>query len=124
MALTGDEIGYIRDSAGDFEHDGPLVSNLTIQAIYDSTTMGNSDLDTTIVYVLRRLVGLTVRHITKSDTEGRTEQLEQLHQHYIDLLVEWERRTGIAGGRLTTGVLNLHLDYTNDDLTADSLLGL
>lgn len=102
MALTTAQIEYIRDNAGDFQDADPEVSSASIQVIYDDPEQGNGSLNKTIVWLLRRLVGKTARHITKSDSEGRTEQLEQLHEHYKELLAYWETLTGMSGG-LTIG---------------------
>ena len=114
MPLSADQKAYIRDNAGDYQSADYEVSDATLQVIYDDTEQGNGSLNRTIVWLLRRLVGLTARHITKSDTEGRTEQLEQLHEHYKGLLAYWEGLTGMSGG-LTIGQTVTHT-YRADSL--------
>lgn len=102
MTLTTDQKAYIRDNSGAPSDGDYAISDATLQTIYDDAEQGNSSLNRTIVWALRRLVGKTAKKITKSDTEGRTENLEQLHDHFKALLAQWESIAGMSGG-LTIG---------------------
>ena len=122
MPLSQAQIGYIRDAVGDdvADNDGDyLLNDATLQTIYADATQGNSGLDRTIVYALRRMVGKTARKFGRSG-EYQNEQQQQWHEHLRDLLKEWEARAGVGGGTLAGGLLALRLDYTDDDVTADA----
>lgn len=114
--LTADELSYIRDVIGDhtLNKNGVYeLPDLTLQAIYDSTAQGNSDLSTTIVYALRRLVGRTARLVATSGNV-QDEQRQQWHEHLRELLKTWEAITGLtpSGGSLVVGEIGLGLDAT------------
>lgn len=123
MALTAAQISYIRDMSGDDTQDSSSayeVSDATLQAIYDDSAQGNSDLDKTVVYVLRRRVGKAARLFGKSGELGYTEQQQQKFENLKGLLADWEARLGMTGGILRAGLLYHHLDYTDDDADADA----
>lgn len=115
MALTAAQLSYIRDNSGDDLPDNAgtpayEVSDATIQAIYDDSTMGASDLDKTVVYVIRMRWGKAARYVSLSGEFGNAQHNQKFEQ-LERLLKYWEGVTGLGGvGILTTGILDLELD--------------
>ena len=98
MALTADEISYIRQNSGDNDTT-PEVSNATLQVIYDSTTEGMSSLDRTVYFVIRRRLGLAAALVATSTPDipssvSANQKFEQLER----LMKLWAGITGIVGG--------------------------
>lgn len=123
MALSAADLQYIRQSSGDSVADtngAYEVSDVTIQAIYDDVNRGDSDLDATIYYVLRRRLGLAVNLVNESG-ELSNAQKQQKFENIMKLLTLWGGITGLTvetRGALSVGTIGLNLDYTLGDLEA------
>jgi hypothetical protein len=99
MALSTDDLAYVRDAIGD-DGASELLSDTVLNAIYDSATQGDSEVDRTIVFALRRLLGKASRDFAVSDGQGNTEQRQQWFEHLRDtLLPYWEGVVGLTGGQ-------------------------
>lgn len=96
MALTTDEKAYIRDNSGDTES---LISDATLQVIYDSSTQGNSDLDRTVYHVIRRLYARFAKLVATSTPDiPSSVSANQKFEQYEGLLKLWGAITGIGSG--------------------------
>lgn len=120
--LTTDQLSDLRGDSGATTAD---VSDADMQRFYDKALTFGEDEDTTyartMVYILRRLLGGLRKKIDLGG-EIENERQSQLFDHIKDkdgLLAYWEGLAGMSGaGVLTTGVLAMDLDYTEDDLEA------
>lgn len=114
MALSAAQLEYIRDNAGD-DLTPYEVSDVSVQAIYDDATQGASDLNATVVFVLRRRLGKAARLVTLSGEFGSS-QHNQKYEQIARLLKYWENYTGIGGGgRITMGTISLGIDQVSDE---------
>lgn len=111
MALTANQLSYLRDMAGDdcTPYD---VSDDTLNDIYDDATQGASDINYTLVWMLRRIVGKKAKLVGQTNIEtGNNQQLQQSYEHYKELLAYYERMYGLTSyGTLSVGVLSLGLN--------------
>lgn len=100
MALSTTEKAYIRDNTGDNESSAYKLSDATLQAIYDDATQGGSDLDKTVYYALRRLVGIYAREVDSvtSPQTGLSYAASQRFKNAQKLLELWGGITGIGVG--------------------------
>lgn len=108
---TADE-EWLRDITGNTDSDQP--DQLTQSQLNAEYTRAGGDLEVTVVYVLRRLLGLA-RKWTDHSGETRSESRSQRWEHLKELLEIWERKTGLAGGRLSIGMMNLGLDEVEEE---------
>ena len=120
MALITEEKAYIRDNSGDTES---LISDSTLQVIYDSSTQGNSDLDRTVYHVIRRLYARFAKLVATSTPDiPSSVSANQKFEQYERLLNLWAGITGLPGagdmvtGTLSVGVISLGIDTTEDDV--------
>lgn len=121
-ALTTAQKEYLRDMSGDdrTDSDGAYeVSDASLQVIYDDADQGASDLDRTVVYVLRRRRAKAAR-LTDSTGEYQRDMQRQKFLNLGELLEEAERRAGMTAGTLTTGLYDHHLDMNRADVVADA----
>jgi hypothetical protein len=109
--LTAAQKSYLRDMSGD-DCAEYLVSDITLQEIYDDTAQGASDLGYTLVWMLRRIVGKKAKLVGQTNIDtGNNQQLQQSYEHYKELLAYYERMYGLTNfGSITPGVLSLGLD--------------
>lgn len=125
MALTADERVYIRDMSGDdtADSDGNYeVSDVALQTIYDDAAQGNSDLNRTVYFVIRRRLGKAARLVNKTG-QYQNDMHRQKFENLKELLALWSDLTGLGKGTLTSGILAMRLDYNDDDLTTDAQAG-
>jgi hypothetical protein len=119
MALSATQLTRLRHLTGGVVEtsEADYLTDTQLQAEY---TEANEDFDTTIVYVLRLRVGMSVRWTDRSyNSEQTSENLSQRHRHLKDLLALWEARTGLAGGTLSVATLDLDIDTDYDDVDSD-----
>lgn len=113
MAMTSSQLAYVKRYAGS------VLDDATLNAIFDSTIEGNSDVDRTVYYALLTRYTDAWNAINETNpVTGFTIQEEAKFQHLKDLLNDWGMRVGISGGSITSGVLNLGIDSTCEDLTS------
>lgn len=102
MALSAAELAYIRDNTGDNSDvvSALKLSDATLQAIYDDAAQGNSDLDRTVYFTLRRLVGIYAREVDSltSPQTGFSYAASQRFNNVRKLLDIWGGITGLAVG--------------------------
>lgn len=123
MALSTAQKAYVRDAIGDHRQDNATptgaydLADATLDAIYDDTTQGNSDLTRTIVWALRRR---WARHINYVDLSGEfgNAQHSQKQEQIKKLLDYWEGVAGMAGGQ-TIGSTATHT-YRADSLQTEA----
>lgn len=117
MALTATQLtrlrymtgGIVGTSERDYLTDGELQN--------EYTEAGN-DFDKTIVYVLRLRCAMTAGFTDVSNLEG-SESRSQRHAQLCALLEYWERKTGLAGGKITAGAVDLNIDTDLQDIDSD-----
>lgn len=124
--LTADEIADYRELVGD-ECTDAVMSDARIRALYDAAyAVDSSDPAATqaltVVYILRRLIGDARKKIDNtSEMSGNRETRSQLFDHLMIMLKYWEGVAGIGGaGALSVGGINMDLDYTTEDLEAET----
>jgi len=108
--LTSAQKARFRAQCGD-TNTTPKIDDTTLQSLYDSAA---SDEPTTMVYLLRWLVGLAVDEIQFSQGD----QQKSGNQHYEQLerlLAYWENKAGMTGGLMTIGRMTLELDADSDN---------
>lgn len=99
MALTAAEEAYIRENAGD-SGITPKLADATLQAIYDDAEQGNSDLDRTVYFAIRRLYAIAVREfVSVSSPVTGMAVARSPFSHYERLLKLWGDITGIGLGQ-------------------------
>lgn len=114
MPLSATELTRLRDLTGGRTNTSERdhLTDAELQAEYtDAAEVWN----TTIVYVLRRRLGMATAYVNKSLDLNST-SMKQYRDHLADLLAEAESRAGLSGGVLTTGTLDYNLDTDYDDL--------
>lgn len=73
------------------------ISDAELDAIYDDTTMGNSNLDYTTYYVLRDMFGVAINAIDKSNqVDEMSMKSSQRWEHLKELLDYWGMVTGLG----------------------------
>lgn len=113
MTMTSAQLAYVRDCIGDDEA-AYRISDSSLNAIFDDTTQGNSNTDRTNVFALRRLLGKARRLVALSGEFGNAQHNQQFEQTER-LLTYWEGRTGMHGGVLSSGVIDLVIDEECSD---------
>lgn len=121
--LTADELQDIRDITGAQVSE---FSDVRIQTQYDLATTDAPDstmtLPFTYVYILRRLWGIRSFQVDRTTDHGDRMVRSQLRESSKLLLDYWERYTGLTQGTLGTiqvGVLDLGIDYEQEDFDAE-----
>lgn len=105
--LTAAQLARLKDLTGNTSPDQPdQLSEAELQAEYDEA---EADFDTTVVYVLRRRLGLAAKWSDRSG-ETNSDTRSQRWEHLKALLAYWEERTGLKGATMKVGALNLGLD--------------
>ena len=102
MALTTAELLDIRQVVGDVDQDGTklhITDDAIVQGYFDDA---GGDLPTTYLIYLRRLVGITLHKISVSDSFGRQEEQQQLHEHYKGERDYWGSRLSSKLGSSVT----------------------
>jgi len=117
--LTTEQEDSFRGDAGDVAA-SPDVTSTQLQAFYDKALAFGKDEDTTyaitMVYYIRRLMGLAIKKIDiRGEVEAETRS--QIFEHLKDTaLPYWSGLAGMGGGGiLTAGVLELNIDYEQED---------
>lgn len=122
MALsdTAADLAYVRDNIGDTASSDYKLSNATLDAIYASATQGNSDLDRTIYFALRRLVGIYSRELDSltSPQTGMSYAASQRFANARKLLELWGDITGLGGSGVTMGHSSTNT-YRTDSLQTE-----
>lgn len=114
MALSSDEITYIRFNTGDTDTASPLLSDAYLNYLYSNKA--DSDVDKTIVWALRSLLGLSADEVSQSSSRtGDSKSRQQWYEHLQGLLSKWEGITGELGSLVTTGSINLGIDEEDSD---------
>lgn len=116
MAMTGAQRLTIRrrTSAASDE-----LSDTVLDAIYDDTTQGNSDLDRTTYYALRELLGVLAPLVDKGgEVDSLSLSSSQRFDHVEKLLPLWAgfAGVGVRGAALTTSST---YTYRADSLQAE-----
>jgi hypothetical protein len=107
--LTPDEISYIRFNIGDTNISSPRLSDTYLEYLFDNKA--DSDVDKTIVWALRSLLGGAADEVQQSNQRtGDSKSRQQYFEHLQSLLKKWEGITGEIGSLVTTGTINLGID--------------
>ena len=114
--LTAAQITYIRTIIGDTDTSDPDLSDVFLEYLFDNDA--DSNVNYTIVYAIRALMGFASRQVSTSQANtGDSKSSQQWFEHLKDLLKLWENITGLAGstvGTVTTGTINLGIDEEDD----------
>lgn len=113
--LTATELKRLRSMTGDTTQPYD-VSDLEMN---DEYTNAESDFDTAIVYVLRIRLGKAIKFVDRSTSTAETGGSvanNQRWEHIKQLLEYWEQKTGLSGGGIFAGTMDLGLD--EDEVTA------
>src|SRR3972149_5443437 len=106
-ALTPAQLVKLRQQIGDpDENQYGHLEDLEIQEEYDEAV---SDMDTAVVFCLRRRLGLAAKWTDRSG-EVNSETRSQRWEHLLKLLDYWEQKTGLSGGAIFAGTMDLGLD--------------
>jgi hypothetical protein len=111
--LSAAEISRLRDQIGDPANNP--YAHLDDDALNAEYTEADDDIDTTIVFCLRRRVGLSAKWTDRS-AEFNSEQRKQRFDNLIWLLKYWETKTGLGGAKLQVGLFDTDLDADIDDV--------
>jgi hypothetical protein len=99
--LSAAQLLTIRRRIGDNKLDNASAYELpdaTIEAIFDDTTMGDSDLLKTTVWCLRERWGMAINLVTLTGEFGNAKHVEK--QEAIKKLLDyWEGVAGMTGGQ-------------------------
>lgn len=127
--LTADEFVSYRQLVGD-ECTPENFTDTFVQAMYDRALAYEFDADTTeaitVVYMLRRLLGLARTKVNLIGELG-IEERNRYFDNLMAMLKYWEGIAGAGGfvsgivGRISVGQLNLDLDWTEEDTDAELL---
>ena len=109
-ALTDNQVRFIRDMIGDTDADF-IVSADTLDRMH---TQADGDLDTTIVYALRKIRAFYAKAVSAEGQDQR-DYNDALFRNYSDLLAQAERRAGMGGSRLIASSIQLNLNLTDAD---------
>jgi hypothetical protein len=114
MALTATELTRLRDLTG-----GRTVTNerdhLTDTELQAESTAAAAVWDTTVVYVLRRRLGMATGYVNKN-MDLNSENLEAYVKHLRGLLEDAEALAALQPGVLSIGSLDHNLDTDYDDM--------
>lgn len=114
MALTAIQLNRLRDLTGGRTNTRDK-DHLQDEELQDEYTNAGEVWDTTVVYVLRRRVGMAAPYVDKSH-DVNSVSLSQRVKNMRDLLADAEKRAGLTGGTLTTGKLRRNLDTKLSDI--------
>jgi hypothetical protein len=117
MALTATQLTRLRYMTGGIvgQSERDYLTDTELQTEY---TEAGSDFDKAVVGVLRLRCAMTAGFTDVSNLEG-SESRSQRHAHLCELLSYWESKTGLAGGRITAGAIDLDIDTDLDDINND-----
>jgi hypothetical protein len=118
MAMSAPDLATVRRRIGDTAA-VPDLSDAVLNALYDSSTLGKSDLARTTYYAILELLGLAIVSIDVSDpTLPSSASFSQKYDHLKEMLALWGGVTGIGGasGALTVSNTNT---YRTDSLQAE-----
>lgn len=117
MALSATELTRLRRlTGGVVDSSAPdYLDDTALQAEY---TSAGEDFNTTIVYVLRLRVGM-LSYLYDRSLDLNSESLSQRRDGMRQLLQDWEKRTGLAGGSLEVGTIDYNIYTDIDDLDLD-----
>ena len=88
MALTTAQITHIRNNTGDTDTASPNLDDTYLQYLYDND--GDSDLDQTIYYAVRALLGIAAQKVSTSNSRtGDSKSSQQWFEHLQSLEKTW-----------------------------------
>lgn len=125
--LTATELIGIRYTTGAL--DAAVWTDVIIQANYDLALVDAPDstyyLPYTYVYLLRMLWGWQRAQQDRATPHGDRQPRSQISERTKELLDYWEGIAGLyglsTGGRISVGMLNMDIDWTEDDTDAELL---
>jgi len=108
MTLTATEYTRLRDLTGGrtTTSDKDHLTDAELQAEYDDA----GSWDASVVYVLRRRLGMAAVYVDKS-MDVNSESLNQRVKNMERMLEKAEARAGLGGNTITTGEIDTALDY-------------
>lgn len=101
MPLDATQTLIIRRRIGDNKTDQDL-SDTVLDAIYDDTTLGNSDMNRTTVWALRERWGMAINDTDISQQLGASDRYSQKPEQIKELLDYWEALTGMGSSEVVT----------------------
>jgi hypothetical protein len=112
--LTTEQKTHIRNNIGDTHATDPELSDVYLQYLFDNEA--ESDVNKTIVWALRALLGKSKRYTSQSNARtGDSKSRNQSFDHLEKLLKDWESRTGLQP-EATISYLNLGIDEETSDV--------
>lgn len=117
MAISAPDLATVRRRTSATESEMP---DAAIESIYDSTSLGNSDLARTTYYTLVELLGVLAPLVDKSsEVDNLSISASQRYDHIRDTLLPlWASITGIGVGGVSVSVTNTNT-YRTDSLQAE-----
>lgn len=113
-SLTIRQINRLRRQIGDTNVNEYDLSDSELDEEYQDN---DEDFDDTIVSCLRLRLGIALRKIDTSFSDGQGTSSEQRSQEVAAIermLAYWETKTGTSGGILRAGVISLGLDQDEE----------
>lgn len=112
--LSANEITYIRTITGDTNTADPDLSDTFLEYLFDNKA--DSDVDKTVVWALRSLMGKASRKVSESNARtGDSKSQQQWFEHLQALHNEWSALTGLGSSTVTTGTINLGIDEEDSE---------
>jgi hypothetical protein len=112
--LTANQITHIRYSIGDTNTSDPHLSDAYLQYIYDND--GDSDMDDTIYFAIRALMGIAAEKVSMSNSRtGDSKSNQQWFEHLQAMEKAWGMKTGQNLGTATAGTINLGIDEEDSE---------
>jgi hypothetical protein len=112
--LSANEIIDIRKQIGDTDTSDPYLSDTYLEYLFDNRA--GSDVDKTIVWALRALLGIASRGVSQSNARtGDSKSYNQWYNQLEQRLKDWESRNGLQP-TATISYLNLGIDEETSDV--------
>ncbi len=111
--LSASDKTYIRNMTGDTDTTSPHLSDDFLEYLFDNKA--DSNVDKTVVYALRSLLGIAAEKVSQSNARtGDSKSNQQWYEHLLSLISKWEGITGLSASTVTTGTINLGIDEEDE----------
>jgi hypothetical protein len=118
MALSADDLTYIRDSLPYTSGSGDslFVSDAMLNYLY--ANKADSDVDKTIAYAAQMMCAKASNKVARTNTAtGDTVQSQQEREAICKAADKWAAQTGIGAGAVTAGTISLGIDEEDNQVS-------